>query len=382
MSCPTCGGLVCAASGPARQPEEEKAARDLEREKAARDLERSGVVAGGPVAGSVVTIRPGGISVGVTQGTKPRQVDSKRGVIRGWSRKSAARHTQRLQAIDAAQLDGVGYGITLTVYDMPATGEEWSQARREILAELREVFGSIRDHWVIEWQRRGVPHLHITGYFAQELAVVTQARIVEAWVRIARDHGWYASRRAQYVKAIYDEGGWSKYTAKHSARSAAHYQRVGMPPGWEKTGRMWGFNGDWPSRELKLFLNGRATSVLRRLLQGWAKAEAVTQHRNGKVEHTRSIRFTAGMLQGEKSRVRGVGVWLGEESALKALNYVSRLDGAVVQEWAEWVPERVKDAAAERDMIRHRMGAEWRGWGDSEGVADYLRSQRLRAAYS
>jgi hypothetical protein len=90
-------------------------------------------------------------------------VGGPRGLVDGWSRASVRRHLAWLYSINVEQLDGSGYGVTLTLRDTPETHTEWS----ELVARLHRAFrdaGLSRWHWVTEWQRRGTPHLHLAVY--------------------------------------------------------------------------------------------------------------------------------------------------------------------------------------------------------------------------
>jgi hypothetical protein len=92
--------------------------------------------------------------------------------------------------------------------------------------------------------------LHLAVYFdpcADNAQNFAGQRLVAEWVRIAGEFG--PSLGGQVCKPISGPTGWLKYLAKHGARSVAHYQRQGMPPGWEKTGRLWSSFGAWPREE-------------------------------------------------------------------------------------------------------------------------------------
>jgi len=52
----------------------------------------------------------------------------------------------------------------------------WTRLVKTLLQRLRRA-GLLRWHWVVEWQRRGVPHLH--------LAVYAQEGVVASWVGFA-----------------------------------------------------------------------------------------------------------------------------------------------------------------------------------------------------
>ena len=86
-----------------------------------------------------------------------------RGTVNGWTRASVRRHKTWLYSVNVDGLDGDGYGVTLTLRDTPATHTEWSALVARLHRAFREA-GLSRWHWVVEWQRRGTPHLHLAVY--------------------------------------------------------------------------------------------------------------------------------------------------------------------------------------------------------------------------
>jgi hypothetical protein len=78
-------------------------------------------------------------------------------------------------------------------------------------------------HWVLEWQRRQVPHLHGCMFFPTG-HVLPADQVVNAWCCLAQ-HG--AMSAAQTGKPITDLTDWLKYVAKHAARGVRHYQHSG-----------------------------------------------------------------------------------------------------------------------------------------------------------
>lgn len=86
-----------------------------------------------------------------------------RGEVNGWSRASVRRHKTWLYSVETDRLDGVGYGVTLTLRDTPATHTDWMALVQRLQRAFREA-GLVRWHWVVEWQRRGTPHLHLAVY--------------------------------------------------------------------------------------------------------------------------------------------------------------------------------------------------------------------------
>lgn len=91
--------------------------------------------------------------------------------------------------------------------------------------------GMVRLHWVTEWQRRGVPHLHCAIWFPDAYDTITPTR---AWVEVASAYG--AGLRGQHARIIDGPVGWFQYLAKHAARGVKHYQRTAdsIPEGWQK----------------------------------------------------------------------------------------------------------------------------------------------------
>ena len=193
----------------------------------------------------LVTLRPGGASLSVP--TALPRGGGIRGTIRGWSKGAASRHVRWLQSVDpAGLLDLHGLAVTLTVRDMPPTARHWARARREWIKWARE-WGAVLGHWVTEWQLRGTPHLHLAVYFEAEPPSWWADRAIREWCRITRR--WGTRPVGQDVHPIYERRGWEKYQSKHSARSVAHAQRSEMPEGWDRSGRLWGHWGEWPTHE-------------------------------------------------------------------------------------------------------------------------------------
>ncbi len=73
--------------------------------------------------------------------------------------------------------------------------------------------------------------------------------IRQHWLAVAEAFG--AGPRGQHVALIDDSIGWFQYFLKHAVCGLKYYQRFSdnMPLGWEITGRMWGYVGDWPVQE-------------------------------------------------------------------------------------------------------------------------------------
>lgn len=128
------------------------------------------------------------------------------------------------------QLTGAGVALTLTLRDCPPTADDWHKLRRAWEKRMVRA-GMVRLHWVTEWQRRGVPHLHCAIWFPDAYDTITPTR---AWVEVASAYG--AGLRGQHARIIDGPVGWFQYLAKHAARGVKHYQRTAdsIPEGWQK----------------------------------------------------------------------------------------------------------------------------------------------------
>ena len=257
---------------------------------------------------------------GSTAGTPPGKNDhvrAKRSVVKGWSSAAVRRHTKWLYSVDADDLAAggeVGLALTLTMRNCPASADDFHALRRAWIKRL-ERRGLQRLHWVIEWQRRGVPHIHAavyfpddTGHTMEELAAIA----VFAWTNVAEEYG--ALVQAQHFDQIQGALGWLQYLSKHAARGAQHYQRQGSPEGWERTGRLWGHVGEWPTLEpMKYSMSMPAYHRYRRLVRAWRIADARSE-RDPETRKRREM-FARRMLacpDPRLSAVRGVSEWTPE----------------------------------------------------------------------
>lgn len=259
---------------------------------------------------------------GVTANISPNRVSAheraKRGVVKGWSREAVRRHTKFLYSVDSEALNGYGYALTLTVRDCPATAREWQAVRRSLLKRLQRR-GLIRLHWLTEWQRRGVPHLHMAAYFGHKLTPLEVAGVLMHWADVTEAYA--SSMSAQDIKPIDGPTGWLQYLSKHAARGVAHYQRQGSPEGWETTGRLWGTAGDWPTDEaLKFKVPQSAWYRFRRIVRAWRIADA-RKEKDPKVRaaRLRSARRMLSHHEQKVSSVRGISQWLDQDDLVRVL---------------------------------------------------------------
>lgn len=300
---------------------------------------------------------------GVTMGTPPttpNREPAKRGEVVGWSAAAVRRHTKWLYSVDAGALGAGGWAFTLTLRDLPADAAAWQSVRRAFIKRMERA-GAIRFHWVTEWQRRGVPHLHGVVYFAGESRALDGldpvAAIVASWLAAAS--AYRPSWRSQHVEAVAGPLGWLQYLSKHAARGVAHYQRQGKPAGWEKTGRLWGYGGSWPIDEPMRFDLDRAGGFrLRRLVRSWRVADARAALRRQELHPARDPELQAERLRAARRRVRsarrmlrcsdprlsavrGASEWVSEDTTAQLLWLLVREGHAVEQRSELEAPELV-----------------------------------------
>jgi hypothetical protein len=273
---------------------------------------------------------------GSTSGTPPgmsKHERAKRDKVTGWTSKTARSNTAFLRSVVLDSLSGVGFAFTLTIRDCPDTHADWHKLRDSYLKRLNRM-GAIRVHWVTEWQKRGVPHLHGVVYFPEPDAGSTQhARyqhdLIKHWLEIAKMYT--CLERGQNSKPISDSLGWLQYLAKHASRGAHHYQRssLNIPDGWKQTGRMWGRGGDWPIADPLVFNFSReANFAYRRLLRGYRVAQARIEG------NPRGIKAARRMLNcnvKNLSEVRGTSAWIPEHVSMGFIHYLASSGHTVTQ---------------------------------------------------
>ena len=216
-------------------------------------------------------------SNGFTCGVPPQNTKSpksKRGEVQGWSAAATRRNTAFLYSVDTDNLTGYGYALTLTLKELPPSAQDWAKMIDKLFKRLKRR-GAIRYHWVTEWQRRGVPHLHAMVYFDYQLTGEQIADLKTSWIDSARYPGHKPPMlQSQTIKPVTGAIGWVQYLGKHGSRGLKHYQRASKPQSWVKTGRMWGKGGVWPQRESEGELSIEHYHRLRRILRRWRIANA------------------------------------------------------------------------------------------------------------
>lgn len=218
-----------------------------------------------------------GISVYKPTGTHKR-TDTKRSKTKGWTSSATNRNKKFLQSVNINLLDGFGLAITLTLKDCPETPEQWHKVRDNFQKRLSRK-GLMRYHWVTEWQKRGVPHLHMSAYFQKHPDNSLIRQIKRDWCEVAANYR--PLQKSQHVAHITSIKGWLEYSAKHGARGMFHYQRSNPPPEWqESTGRVWGKGGDWPQVQVDTVLFTDQFYRFRRLVRKWRISDARQPEKN------------------------------------------------------------------------------------------------------
>lgn len=272
----------------------------------------------------IVTEYRHGLTMGIPPG-KNDHMRAKRDAVEGWSDSSTRRNTRFLYSIDERKLTGVGFALSLTVRDCPPTADDWKALREAFFQRMRRM-GMIRGHWLTEWQRRGVPHMHAAIWFDEGLwdrDPSPAVSIKSHWCQLAVDSG--AGMKGQHVDAITDSVGWFKYLSKHAVRGLGHYQRSSdsIPTGWKKTGRMWGRLGDWPTIDpVRYTMDMPAFWAFRRMVQRWRLADA---RASGDRHRLRSARRMLQSSDRSSGSVRGVGEWIGTDETQIFLRHLAAL---------------------------------------------------------
>lgn len=272
---------------------------------------------------------------GGKSGTAPlaSPVKHARGVVSGWTPKSARSNTEFLQSVEYDGLTGLGLAFTGTIKDCPETPDDWHKLRDSFIKRLSRL-GLIRHHWVTEWQRRGVPHLH-GMFFFPEVSGSDYVRLVSAissaWLALAEPYG--GQSRGVHIAPMTDARGWAEYEGKHATRGCSHYQRSkeNIPEKWQsKTGRVWGKGGDWPTQAAMTFAaSGPVFHRFRRLIRSWRIAEA---RASGKPRRIAYARRSLKCNNPGQSAVRGTNDWIPQAESMALLHAAAVLTSGVVDQ--------------------------------------------------
>lgn len=263
-----------------------------------------------------ITLMPQGINAGFAGGNASPE---RRGTVRGLTPGAARRNKRWLMSIEQEALTGAPVTFTLTMRDVPASSAEWIAAKKALLMRFRR-YGVLRAHWVLEWTKRGRPHLHgiaflpvhngmpgrlVKGFDGQPTwEVFSPWMIVDWWEEIAGR--WGVRPSGQHVKlGQRSNTAWFRYMSKHASRGVGHYQRQAesIPEGWKTTGQMWGKIGDdWPLHEEKHDIPTWAYHHLRRQVRRLIRSRALRLIATGKPNQVKQGQAMLAYLEGLKRR--------------------------------------------------------------------------------
>ena len=273
-------------------------------------------------------------SNGITLGVPPtnnNHVRAKRGKINGWSESATRRNTAFLYSVDVETLKNLhGYAFTGTVRTLPDSFNDWARIVKIFMQRINRMDVNLYHH-VTEFQKRVVPHLHGMFYFEAELSADQMHALKIHWIDcVCTVTGDVPDFRCQTLRYVDSAIGWVQYLGKHGSRGLKNYQRATVPKSWERTGRMWGKGGKWPTRLAEGEIELSHFHRFRRLAKRWrladARIEPDLKKRPARISYARK------MLKNpikNLSTVRGISEWIPEDLSLLMLqtteeNYASK----------------------------------------------------------
>jgi hypothetical protein len=205
----------------------------------------------------------------------PPRIGARRGAITTWTKASRRRLLKLGNAIDwqgiLAESGGAFLMVTLTYRDDPGPA-----ATKAHLHAMRKRFerhlGVVRGLWKMEFQRRGVAHLHLLLWVPFDGAgglTVFRRWLWAAWESVS---GGHHRVDADFLRREPTRAG--AYFAGYAAKGSKEYQHE-VPEEWSGTGRWWGawnLRPAWVERPLTEREFFTARRVLLRHLRAKARA--------------------------------------------------------------------------------------------------------------
>lgn len=274
---------------------------------------------------------PEGVPEWSDQSCDWRRPGGRRKAITGWSGASRRRLLYRMATVDWDSLPGVLELVTLTYQHW---NPEWDgrKVKDDLAAFRRRVeraFGpgfTMRATWKLEFQGRGVPHLH--------LAMTRPAMMRwREFAELLRRH-WHgvaygcagvgeccgnAAHRQQGVRVDRSFGVRAQSVAKiaayftwHASKSAGGHKAYQneVPAGFDNVGRFWGI---WnaPSESVGHELDGQAFVQVRRFMHQLRRANLARQARRAEANgSTRAAGFYWSRRARLRARAGPVGMWV------------------------------------------------------------------------
>lgn len=255
-----------------------------------------------------ITVNKHGSKSGTAPGAMPTKHE--RGEVKGWSDASARRNAEFLQSVIYDDLPGIAMAFTGTIKHCPENSDLWHTMVNNFIKRLKRQ-GMILHHYVTEWQRRGIPHLHGMLFFesASPNGKILPLVVQEAWLAVSAPYG--ATNRGIHMAPMTDRLGWAKYEAKHAARGVKYYQRNQefIPLAWQgKTGRVWGKSRGWPvQKPIRLVADDSVFWCHRRILRSWRIADV---RASGDPKRITFARRCLKCTDRKLSSVRGTNDWI------------------------------------------------------------------------
>ena len=241
--------------------------------------------------------RPGG-STSSNPGGDGGSRDKPNGPFKGWSVISARANRRYLQSVNFAAMLSRGYvmlSASLTVRDVPQDAPAFKLVMNLFVKDLQRQ-ALVAYHWVLEWQLRGAPHLHLILVFESEYAEWSRKQqagmyaevVEECWLSHTRH--WGTSEYGQHVVGMDNARGWAQYLTKHASRSVKAAEKAileeeegtkldqrdsdNMPESWKgKSGRVWGKGGAaWILEEEEDWVSDEEHLDFQRMVRGWEVA--------------------------------------------------------------------------------------------------------------
>ena len=103
----------------------------------------------------------------------------------------------------------LGLSGSLTLRDCPPSHDDWKTLREALFFRLRRK-GLYRLHWLTEWQKRGVPHLHFAAWFLQSVVVININQPALSDSELAQVLSYLISADWLSISSVYRSSGLSQ----------------------------------------------------------------------------------------------------------------------------------------------------------------------------
>ena len=173
----------------------------------------------------------------IRQGNAPPHVDTLRGEITCFSKKS------RLRLAFVASNTPIRFltMVTLTYPErFPNDGRKVKRDLKAFLEFLRRDIGKPNYLWFLEFQKRGAPHIHILLDWPLPRARANKKafrdRVAMTWYRLAATKDPKHLAAGTRVEAIRKPDGGARYCVKYCLKM----RQKAVPEGYRNVGRFWG----------------------------------------------------------------------------------------------------------------------------------------------